>query len=186
MPFFSKKYNLLKVWQKIKQDAQKARAGHGGKPGGKMGFEDKITALDKAATSSNPKPADVIKQAAALSKEMANYGAKLPPAEADFAQDIVGFVKLIQEIGTAAAINEKEIGLANKKLMAARMNIARVNQVCDGVYARLQRLQKQLTAFAGTPAELAALVKEITEEDIEVQKLGKEMGEHLNTIMDLS
>jgi hypothetical protein len=186
VPFFTKKYNLLKVWQKIKQDAQKARVGHGGKPGGKMGFEDKITALDKAATSSDPKPADVIKQAAALSKEMASYGAKLPPAEAAFAQDIVGFVKLIQEIGTAAAINEKEIGLANKKLLAARMNVARVNQVCDGVHARLLRLQKQLVGFNGTEAEMKALVKEITEEDKEVQKLGKEMGDHFAVVMELT
>jgi hypothetical protein len=117
---------------------------------------------------------------------MATYGAKLPPEEAAFARDIVGFVKLIQEIGTAAAINEKEIGLANKKLLAARMNVARVNQVCDGVHARLLRLQKQLVGFAGTPAEMAALVKEITEEDKEVQKLGKEMGDHFAVVMELT
>lgn len=185
MPFFTKKYDLLKVWQKIKQDAEKARAGKG-KPGGKMGFEDKIKALDKAATSSDPKPADVIKQAAALSKEMATYGAKLPSEEVEFARDIIGFVKLIQEIGTAAAINEKEIGLTNKKLLAARMNVARVNQVCDGVHARLQKLQKQLTTFNGTEAEMKALVKEITEEDKEVQKLGAEMGKHFEVVMALT
>jgi hypothetical protein len=185
MPFFSKKYDLLKVWQKIKQDAEKARAGRG-KPGGKMGFEDKIKSLDKAATSSKPNPSDIIKQAAALSTEMSNYAAKLPPEEREFVADIRGFVKLLREIGTAADLNQKEIGLNNQKLLSARMNVARVNQVCDGVYARMQKLQKQLEGFNGTEAELKALVKEIADQDSEVQKLGAEMGKHFEIVMALT
>lgn len=185
MGIFSKNYDLLKVWQKIKQDAEKARAGRG-KPGGKMGFEDKIKSLDKAATSSKPNPADIVKQAAALSSEMLSYASKLPPEEREFVEDIKGFVKILKEIAMAADLNAKEVGLANQRLLSARMNVSRVNQVCDAVYARMQKLQKQLEGFSGTEAELKALVKEIADQDKEVQKLGAEMGKHFEIVMALT
>ncbi len=86
----------------------------------------------------------------------------------------------------AADLNAKEVGLANQRLLSARMNVSRVNQVCDAVYARMQKLQKQLEGFSGTEAELKALVKEIADQDKEVQKLGAEMGKHFEIVMALT
>ncbi len=184
MGLFTKKYNLVKVWRKIKADAEKARKGK--KPGGKMGFESKIEKLDKAVLKSAPDPDDILKQTAALTGEMLQYASKLPPDEKEFASDIKDFVHTLKEIARAVEINVQQVGTQNKKLLESRNKLSRVNQICDAVFKRLQKLKAQLQNSQGTQQGLAALAKEIKSTDDDVQKLGKEMGEHFEVVMKLT
>lgn len=184
MGLFTKKYNLVKVWRKIKADAEKARKGK--KPGGKMGFESKIEKLDKAVLKSPPNPDDILKQTATLSTEMLLYAAKLPSDEKEFAGDIKHFVETLKEIARAVEINVQQVGTQNKKLLEARNKLSRIHQICEVVFRRLEKLKAQLRDSGGTQKELAALAKEIKSTDDDVQKLGKEMGDHFAVVTKLT
>src|SRR5262249_32967802 len=118
MSFFSKKYDLKKVWQDIKKDAEKARGGK--KPGGKMGFEDLLDKLEKAGQSKTPDANAIMRQTADLAAKMKAYAASLPDGEHEFVADINGFVNILTEIARACEINARQIAAEHKELLLAR------------------------------------------------------------------
>jgi len=182
MSFFSKKYDLKKVWQDIKKDAEKARGGK--KPGGKMGFEDLLDKLEKAVQSKTPDANAIMRQTADLAAKMKAYAASLPDGEHEFVADINGFVNILTEIARACEINARQIAAEHKELLLARNKIARINQIGDALQMRLNKLRARHAALVDAKAA-AALLKEINALDEAIQKVGADMGEATAEVMRL-
>jgi hypothetical protein len=184
MGLFKKKFELKKVWQKIKKDAEKARDGK--KPGGKMGFETALENLDKAVLAKTPDADDIMTKTGRLTSDMMSYAASLPPEEKQFAADIKGFVKILQEIARACEMNARDESVNSKELLQARNKMSRINQIGDALQARLVKLRKELEEYDGDPKGYAALSKEVSKQDDAVQELGKQMGDIFEVVMRLT
>ncbi len=185
MGLFGTKSELVKLWQKVKKDGEKARGG--GKPGGKMGFEDLLETLDKALKSKDPKPESIRKQIADLSKKMASYiGGLNQNDEKVFIAGIKSFIQTLNELDRGLILIEKDFAEEDQKMRSARIMMIRTNQLSAALEVRLKKIKEELASFncvLGDPTVLVAKAKEIQQLQKEMSAVGVAQGDAVEYIM---